>query len=62
MATIDLTKVKKVRGASDAQQANALIAKGWVLIETASGKDEMGYPLTTYSLAWMGDSEPPQDY
>lgn len=58
MATVDLTKAKAVRGASDAKRANELIALGWTLIDTASGKDESGYPLTTYSLAWFGDGEP----
>lgn len=61
MATVDLTKAKAVRVASDARRANELIALGWTLIDTASGKDESGYPLTTYSLAWFGDGEP-RDY
>ncbi len=43
------------------KRANELIALGWTLIETASGTDESGYPLTTYSLAWFGDGEP-RDY
>lgn len=61
MATIDLTKAKAVRGASDARRTNELIEQGWTLIETASGKDESGYPLTTYTLAWFGDGEPPDN-
>ena len=62
MANLDLTKAKQLRGASDEQRANQLIAKGWVLIDTASGKDESGYPFTRYSLAWFGDAEPPSDF
>lgn len=58
MAIIDLTKAKAVRGASDARRANELIELGWTLIDTAPGKDESGYPLTTYSLAWFGDGAP----
>lgn len=60
MTNIDLTKAKKVVGASHAQVANELIEKGWTLIETASGKDESGYPLITYSLAWFRDGPPQQ--
>lgn len=60
MATVDLTQAKMVRGASDEQSANRLIAKGWTLIDVASGKDESGYPMTRYSLAWFKDSEPDQ--
>lgn len=58
MANMDLTQAKKVRGASDEQTANRLIAEGWVLIDAASGKDESGYPFTRYSLAWFKDSDP----
>jgi len=58
MANIDLTKVKQVRVASDAYDANKLIEKGWVMIDTASGKDETGYPITKYSMAWMGEAPP----
>lgn len=60
MANIDLTKAKQVVRASDAQRANELIAKGWTLIDTASGKDESGYPLTMFALAWFGDGTPQQ--
>lgn len=58
MATVDLTKVKTVRGASDARRANELIDLEWIFIETASVKKESSYPLATYSLAWFGDGEP----
>lgn len=61
MATLDLTNAKAVRNASDVTRVNALIAAGWTLIDTASGKDESGYPLITYSLAWFGDGEPRND-
>ncbi len=60
MATVDLTKAKRVVVASDAQRTNELIQKGWSLIDTASGKDETGYPITRYSLAWFKDSDPQQ--
>ena len=58
----ELEKVKQVRGAGDERSANALIAQGWVLIDTASGKDESGYPMTRYSLAWTKDTPPPSVY
>jgi hypothetical protein len=58
MTQIDLTKVKQVRVAGDAYDANKLIEKGWVMFDSASGKDEMGYPITKYSMAWMGDAPP----
>lgn len=57
-AGIDLTQVKQLRGASDEKRANELIAKGWVLIDTASGKGEDGYPFIRYSLAWTKDTTP----
>jgi hypothetical protein len=60
VANIDLTKVKKVKVAHDAHDANKLMEKGWAMIETAAGKDETGYPITRYSMAWMHDA-PPQD-
>lgn len=59
MAIIDLTKVKKVQVAHDAYDANKLIEKGWVMIETAAGKDEMEYPITRFTMAWMNDTPPP---
>ncbi|MFY4713441.1 hypothetical protein ACVCH0_01065 [Burkholderia glumae] len=58
MATVDLTKAKEVVQRSTANDATRFIKAGWTLIETASGKDESGYPLTLYSLAWLGDGEP----
>ena len=58
MGNVDLTQAKKVRGASDEQTANRLISEGWVVIAVASGKDESGYPLNRYSLAWFHDTEP----
>lgn len=61
MAVQDLTKAKAVRTAYDAKRANELMANGWSLIETASGKDESGYPLTAFTLAWLGDGEPNND-
>lgn len=59
MANTDLTKVKKVQVAHDEREANRLIEKGWVMIETAGGKDETGYPITRYSMAWVNDNPPP---
>lgn len=58
MADIDLTNAKKLRGAHTEQAANRLLAEGWTLINTASGKDESGYPLITYSFAWFKDTPP----
>lgn len=58
MADFDLTKVKKVVVAFDAQAANEKMEKGWVLIDKASGKDESGYPAVHYSLAWDKDGDP----
>ncbi len=42
--------VSQVRTAYDAKTANELLAEGWVLLNTAAGKDEMGYPLTSFTL------------
>lgn len=58
-ANLDLTKAKQVTSASHAQAANELIAKGWTLIATASGKDETEYPIVIYSFAWFHE-EPPR--
>jgi hypothetical protein len=62
MSSIDLTQVKKVRIARDAQDVNELIAKGWVMIDSSAGKDEMQYPITHYTMAWIRDTPPPSDY
>jgi hypothetical protein len=62
MEKSELEQVKKLRAASDETAANDLLAKGWVLIDTASGKDESGYPMTRYSFAWTKDTPPPSDY
>ena len=58
MATVDLTKAKEVIVRLSGNDATLYIKAGWTLIDTASGKDESGYPLTLYSLAWMGDGDP----
>ena len=58
MENVDLTKAKKVVARSELADVNKYLDAGWKLIDTASGKDEMGYPLTRYSLAWLGDGEP----
>ena len=59
MGNVDLTQAKKLIGATDVQSTNELLSKGWKLIETAPGKDEMGYPMIRYSLAWFGNDKPP---
>jgi hypothetical protein len=58
MATMDLSNAKKLTGAFDANRANELIALGWILIDTSSGKDESGFPIMHYSLAWFKEDEP----
>jgi hypothetical protein len=55
---LDLSTCKKVTVASHAQRANELIGFGWKLLTTASGKDEEGYPLVSYSLGWFAEGEP----
>ncbi len=51
MPNIDLTNVKEVTETLSKDRVNELLKQGWALIETASGKDENGYPLIKYSLA-----------
>jgi hypothetical protein len=58
MAAVDLTKAKEVIVKFEANDVTRFLRAGWTLIDTASGKDEMGYPLTKYSLAWLGDGAP----
>ncbi|MNN58241.1 hypothetical protein D3C81_1732800 [compost metagenome] len=58
MTAVDLTKAKEVIDRPNANEANRYLKAGWTLIGTASGKDEQGYPLTTYSLAWCGEGAP----
>lgn len=60
MAEVELSKAKKIRETSDMSFSNKLIAAGWTLISTSSGKDESGYPITLYAFAWFKDEEPPQ--
>lgn len=51
MPSVDLTNVKEVVETSNLRAVKEHLEKGWVLIETASGQDENGYPLIKYSLA-----------
>lgn len=44
------TKIAEVHSTHDKHQANKMLQEGWVLLDTASGKDESGYPLVTYVL------------
>ncbi|OJB05641.1 hypothetical protein [Burkholderia ubonensis] len=59
MEGLDLSKAKKVVAALSENYANEKIQQGWVLLATASGKDEMSYPLVKYSLGWFKDENPP---
>jgi hypothetical protein len=58
MANVDLTKAKRVLATVSESEVNKLIDNGWSLIDIAPGKDEMGYPLMRYSLAWIAEGEP----
>jgi len=58
MSNTDLSKAKRVLATTSEREVNKLIESGWSLIDTASGKDEAGYPITRYSLAWLADGEP----
>lgn len=58
MTTVDLTKAKEVVARYDANDANRFIKAGWTLVGLSHGKDEAGYPLTKYELAWLGDGTP----
>jgi hypothetical protein len=50
MPNIDLTNVKEVTETLSKDRVNELLKQGWVLIDSASGKDESDYPLIKYSL------------
>lgn len=58
MTTVDITKAKELVARFDVNDANRFIKAGWTLVGQAHGKDESGYPLTKYELAWLGDGEP----
>lgn len=58
MSAIDLSKSKKVTETGTVKHANELIAEGWVLINTSVGKDEGGFPIVTYVLAWPHEKAP----
>lgn len=60
MENIDLTKAKEFRGASSEQAATQLAKAGWTCINTAAGQDEAGYPLITFSFAWLKEGSPPE--
>ncbi|OBY88837.1 hypothetical protein A6723_000035 [Pseudomonas sp. AU11447] len=64
MSQFDLSTVKKVRNGSsnDLESVNAHLADGWVLVSTADGRDESGYPLSVYTLGWTKDEEPKPVY
>jgi len=43
-------KIVEVIETSQTALLNELLGKGWILIGSAHGKDEMGYPLSKYSV------------
>ncbi|APQ10694.1 hypothetical protein BJP27_03935 [Pseudomonas oryzihabitans] len=55
-----LFTVRKIRtGSSNSiRSVNAHLADGWVIISSADGKDESGYPLSIYTLGWTKEEEP----
>lgn len=58
MENPDLTEVKKVHVTYQADRVNQYLEAGWKLITTASGKDEMQYPVTSYTLGWFNEGAP----
>ncbi|WP_058089435.1 hypothetical protein [Aquabacterium parvum] len=54
-------KIKEIRRTTDVNEANKYLAAGWVLLATATGQDEMNYPLTVYSLGRPAESQDPAD-
>lgn len=50
--------IKAVRETSQQATANSYLSKGWVLLGTSHGKDETGYPITTYTLGWPLETPP----
>jgi len=49
--TFNIQDALEVRTALDARSANELIQEGWKLLDTSTGRDESGYPLTYFVLA-----------
>lgn len=52
-------QIKEIRRTTEAAEANKYLRAGWVLLATATGQDEMNYPLTVYSLGRKEESEDP---
>lgn len=50
--------IRAVRETSQQKLANEWLSKGWVLLGTSHGKDETGYPITTFALGWPLDTPP----
>lgn len=55
--SVDLTKVKAVKTVFHTPDANDLLKKGWVLLETASGNTDDGEPTLRFVLGFLEDAE-----
>ena len=55
---MDLTKAQQIVTTSGEAEVNKHLDAGWSLIAVATGQDEQKYPLTLYTLAWLGEDQP----
>ena len=51
---MDLSQITEVVETNRPSDLKGLLDKGWVLLSTAEGKDEEGYPVFKYSLGFPG--------
>ena len=62
MPDFKMSDVKQVRETTSINTATSYLAEGWVMLGTSNGKDETGYPITSYSLGWIREENPPKSY
>lgn len=51
---MDLSAISKVSIADRSSDANEKLAEGWILLDTATGKDEEGFPIVRFALGFPG--------
>lgn len=56
---MELSEIKEVRETTAADEVNRFVALGWRVLAVSDGRDESGWPLVKYSLAWTGQGKGP---
>lgn len=58
MSEFQVSDVKAIRETYNERIANNYLKDRWILLDKSVGKDESGYPIVLYILAWTHEDEP----